>query len=346
MKELVRKNILELQPYSCAQLEFKRSSSDAIFIDANENPYYNSYNRYPDPLQRELKEVIAKDRNISTANLLLGNGSDEIIDLLIRSFCEPAQDNIITFSPGYSMYEVCAQINNAEIRTITMTEDLAPDLEELKNKRDGNTKIIFLCSPNNPLGNIIPVQVIENILSTSNSLVVIDEAYIDFSDTASAISLINHHPNLVVMQTLSKSWAAAGLRLGICVASEFIISILSKVKLPYNISSISQSIAIKLLSDKKGFVQNIDTIKQERTRMFIAFEELNMFDKVYPSQANFILIITSKSKELYRFLLANGIVARLRELPPRIEGGIRFSIGTPQENNRLLEVLTKWKNIS
>lgn len=344
IEKLVRKNILQLEPYACAQLEFKRGIAEAIFIDANENPYENGYNRYPDPLQQALKAAIAKDKGISTSNLLLGNGSDEVIDLLIRSFCEPECDNIITFSPGYSMYEVCAQVNHAEIRKITLTEDLQPDLEELKKKQDGNTKIIFLCSPNNPIGNIIPAETVEHILSTYSSLVVIDEAYVDFADTESYIGLTGKYPNLVVMQTLSKSWGAAGLRLGICIASEPVIGILSKVKLPYNISSVSQAIALELLSNKQDFKSKVTTIKQERDRLFNTLNSMGIFEAVYPSQANFILATTRRAKELYQYLLNNSIVARLRELPPRINGGIRFSIGTPQENNRLLEVLNSWKN--
>ncbi len=344
IEKLVRKNILELEPYACAQLEFKRGSSDTIFIDANENPYENGYNRYPDPMQQELKEAIAKDKGISTKNILLGNGSDEVIDLLIRSFCEPNYDNIITFIPGYSMYEVCAQINAADIYRITMTEELQPDIATLKKIQNGNTKIIFLCSPNNPIGNIIPKETVEAIVSTSKSLVVVDEAYIDFADTDSYINLIDKYPTLIIMQTLSKSWAAAGLRLGICIASEPIIGILSKVKLPYNVSSASQNLALKLLSDKQDFAKKIAIIRQERGRMFSALTNMNLFDKIYPSQANFILATSNRSKDLYQFLLNNNVVARLREIPPRVKGGIRFSIGTPEENNRLLEVLTSWKN--
>ncbi len=344
IEKLVRKNILELEPYACAQLEFKRGSADAIFIDANENPYNNGYNRYPDPMQQELKEAIAKSKGISTKNILLGNGSDEVIDLLIRSFCEPYCDNVITFVPGYSMYEVCANINAVKLHRITMTKELQPDVAMLKEIQNSNTKIIFLCSPNNPIGNTIPCETVETIATTSKSLVVVDEAYIDFADTPSYINLIDKYPNLVVMQTLSKSWGAAGLRLGVCIASEPIISILSKVKLPYNVSSASQSLALKLLSNKQDFAKKIATIKQERDRMFNALTDMNLFDRVYPSQANFILVTTGRAKELYQFLLNRSIVARLREIPPLIKGGIRFSIGTPEENNCLLEALTSWKN--
>lgn len=339
IEKLVRRNILELEPYRCAQLEFGRGTDGMIFLDANENPYDNGVNRYPDPLQRELAQKIVRLKGVDPCNMLLGNGSDEIIDLLVRSFCEPGRDSIAVFSPGYSMYEVNARINGVRAVKIDMTADLQPDLLELWRRRDENTKLIFVCTPNNPVGNTVPRATIERLCAENESLVVVDEAYIDFADTPSVAPLVAHYPNLVVMQTMSKSWGAAGIRLGICIADERVTAILSKVKLPYNISCLSQQRAAEMLDDTEGFARCIAQIKSERERLYNAFCRSSVFHKVYSSEANFLLTIADNMAELHAFLLRNEVVTRLRDIPPLITNGLRISVGTPAENDRVIELL-------
>lgn len=343
IEKLVRKNILELEPYRCAQLEFGRGADGTVFLDANENPYENGVNRYPDPVQRALTRKIAQMRGVAPENVLLGNGSDEIIDLLVRSFCEPGRDEIAVFSPGYSMYEVNARINGAGVLKIDMTPDMQPDLDELWRRRGERTKIIFVCTPNNPVGNTVPAAAIGRLCAENDSLVVVDEAYIDFADAPSAAPLIARYPNLVVMQTMSKSWGAAGLRLGVCIADPRVTGILSKVKLPYNIGCLEQQRAVELLEDEEGFAHRIAEIKNERARMYDALLASGVFRRVYPSEANFLLGIADDAPGLYAFLLRNGVVTRLRDIPPLIPGGLRISIGTPAENTRVIELLKQYR---
>ncbi|MDR3236648.1 MAG: histidinol-phosphate transaminase [Prevotellaceae bacterium] len=341
LTQLIRKNILQLQPYVSARDEYQ--GEEAILLDANENPYDNGCNRYPDPRQKALKEKIAEIKGIDVRHMILGNGSDEIIDLLIRSTCRPNIDNIIVFSPGYSMYEVSAAVNEAEVRKINLTADFLPDTKALSLTRDAATKIIVLCSPNNPTGNITPLPLIADICRENPCLVVVDEAYIDFTDAPSALTLLDKYPNLVVLQTLSKSWGMAGLRLGVGYADKQLIDILNRVKAPYNISSLSQKTALSLLAGYDTFTHKIETLKRERTRLFKAFATLGIFTKIYPSEANFILVTTEKYRELYDFLITQKIVVRIRHIPPLIEYGIRISVGTEEENAQLLEALTTYK---
>ncbi len=341
IEKLVRKNIRELKPYSCARDEY--NGGEAVFLDANENPFENGYNRYPDPYQRTLKAAIAPLKGVPVENMVLGNGSDEIIDLLIRSFCEPGQDNVIVFSPGYSMYEVCAAVNDVEVRKINLTVDFLPDWEELKVRTDEYSKIVFLCTPNNPTGTVIPYRQIEQVCKDFPGLVLVDEAYIDFTNELSATGLLTQYPNLLVLQTFSKAWGMAGLRLGMCFAHPRLVEILNKVKAPYNIGSLTQQTALKLLAQHELFERNCSLIKTERERMIKGLNRLQLFDQVYDSEANFILVIYPDCRSLYRFLTQLQIVVRLRDIPPRIAGGIRITVGTPQENDRLLEALALWK---
>lgn len=343
INKLIRKNIRDLQPYTCARDEY--NGENAVLLDANENPFETRYNRYPDPYQQKLKATIADLRKVAVNRMLLGNGSDEIIDLLIRSVCEPGVNNIIVFSPGYSMYEVSAAINAVEVKKINLTPAFLPDWEEMKRQIDRNTRIIFLCTPNNPTGKVIPYEQIATICREFSGFILVDEAYIDFTEERSAVDLLDQYPNVVVLQTLSKAWGMAGLRLGVCFASPDLISILNKVKAPYNISSLTQETAFRLLTNYEEFQRKCIAIKTERARLLEELRNLNLFDRVYDSEANFILVTSQGSHMIYQELISQNIVVRLRDIPPLISGGIRITVGTPKENMRLIKVLSSIKPI-
>ena len=340
IEKLIRENIRTLQPYSCARDEFK--GEEAIFLDANENPYDTGFNRYPDPCQRALKQKIAELKKVAVENILLGNGSDEIIDLLIRSFCEPGKDNLVVFSPGYSMYEVSAVINGVEVKKINLTPEFLPDWEEMYRQKNENTKIVFLCTPNNPTGKVIPFSQIDRFCRDFTGLVIVDEAYVDFMKETSAVELLGKYENVVIMQTLSKAWGMAGLRLGMCFADRRIIRVLNKVKAPYNIGGLTQSTVWQLLGRQEEFIRNCQIILSERERLIRELRRLGKFERVFDSEANFILVISKECRRLYTALVEQGVVVRLRDIPPVISGGIRITVGTPEENDRLLEILRKW----
>lgn len=340
IEKWIRKNIWDLQPYSCAREEY--DGGQAILLDANENPFDTGVNRYPDPYQRELKKELARLKQVKVKNMILGNGSDELIDLLIRSFCEPAKDNMIVFSPGYAMYEVSAAINQVEVKKINLTTDFLPDWTELERQADEHTKLIFLCTPNNPTGKVIPNLQIERLCREFQGMVVVDEAYIDFTDEPSAVRLLDKYRNVVVLQTLSKAWGMAGLRLGIGVADPEVAGILNRVRAPYNIGSLVQQTALSLLRQYDLFRNRRTEIILERERLIRELRTLRIFRQVYDSDANFILVITEFCHELYRYLLSRRLVVRLRDIPPLIGGGIRITVGTGQENDRLLEVLREY----
>lgn len=337
IEDLIRVNIRELRPYSCARDEYY--GGQAILLDANENPYENGYNRYPDPYQRELKATLSGIRQVPEDRILLGNGSDEIIDLLIRSFCEPLDDHLIVFSPGYAMYEVCAAINRVEVRKMDLKPDFLPDWENMWKRVDKHSKLLFLCSPNNPTGKVIPYGQLEAVCRDFEGLVVVDEAYIDFTDQPSAVNLLKNYRNVVVLQTLSKAWGMAGLRLGMCFADPEVIRTLNKVKPPYNIGSLTQQTVIGELQQYAGFQERCRMIIAERQRLLKELRALHLFRRVYDSEANFILVITDACRKLYDYLAECGIVVRLRDIPPLITGGLRVTIGTKEENDRLLEAL-------
>lgn len=337
IEDLIRVNIRELRPYSCARDEY--SGGQAILLDANENPYENGYNRYPDPYQRELKTILSGIRQVPEDRILLGNGSDEIIDLLIRSFCEPLDDHLIVFSPGYAMYEVCAAINRVEVRKMDLKPDFLPDWESMWKRVDKHSKLLFLCSPNNPTGKVIPYGELEAVCRDFEGLVVVDEAYIDFTDQPSAVNLLKNYRNVVVLQTLSKAWGMAGLRLGMCFADPEVIRTLNKVKPPYNIGSLTQQTVIGELQQYAGVQERCRMIIAERQRLLKELRALHLFRRVYDSEANFILVITDTCRKLYDYLAECGIVVRLRDIPPLISGGLRVTIGTKEENDRLLEAL-------
>lgn len=342
INSLIRENIKNLQPYSCARDEY--SGDSATFLDANENPYDTGYNRYPDPYQRQLKVQLARIKGVPAENMMLGNGSDEIIDILIRSVCEPAEDNIIVFSPGYSMYEVSAAINNVEVRKINLTSEFLPDWAEMWKQADAHTKIVFLCTPNNPTGKVIPIGQIREVCRNFGGLVLVDEAYIDFTDEMSAVKLLDEFPNVVVLQTLSKAWGMAGLRLGICFAGQELIRVLNKVKAPYNISNLTQQTVLRILEQYDEFEAKLSAIKAQRERLSCALVGTGLFERVCDSEANFILVTTPRFRELYDYLVANQVVVRLRNIAPLIEGGIRITVGTQAENDRLLALLDEFRN--
>lgn len=344
LSKFLRPNILALRPYVCAREEYEGAA--AVMLDANESPYANGCNRYPDPRQRELRGRLAAMRGVAPENIVLGNGSDEIIDLLVRSACRPGMDNIAVFVPGYAMYEVCAAVNDTEVRRVGLTSGFMPDLTALSAAADARTKLVFLCSPNNPTGNVVPLPTVARVCRMmADSLVVVDEAYIDFSDAPSAVSMLGELPNLFVLQTLSKSWGMAGLRIGAGIGRADLVAVLDRVRAPYNIGAVSQREALRLLDDTGGFRRRVAEIRRERERLLAGLRALGIFSRVYPSQANFILATTDRCRDVYGFLARGGVVVRMRDIPPLIPGGIRISIGMPAENDRLLELLNQWKNM-
>ena len=341
LNELVRENIKRLTPYSSARDEFKGEAS--TFLDANENsfgsPLTHWYNRYPDPLQLKVKERLSAIKGIASSNIFLGNGSDECIDLLIRAFCEPAVDNIVICPPTYGMYEVSANINDVPVKKVPLTPDFQLNLEALANAIDGNTKLIFLCSPNNPTGNSLHRDDVEALLNNYFGLVVIYEAYINFSKFKSFTRELPEYPNLVVMQTLSKAWGLAALRIGMAFASEQIIGILNKIKPPYNINQASQELALEALNNVQEVNDMIREIVNERFLLEKNLRELAVVRKIHPSDANFLLVEVTQPVSIYRYLLTKGIVVRDRSRVELCEGCLRITVGTPHENKLLLAAL-------
>ena len=338
---LIRENIKRLVPYSTARDEFKGEA--AIFLDANENnfgsPLPVNYNRYPDPMQWKLKYKIADIKGVPPQNIFVGHGSDEAIDVIYRSFVNPGVDNVILCPPTYGMYEVSAHINDAVIRKVSLTEDFQLDIPALQQAVDENTKLIFICSPNNPTGNSINRSDIELLLNNFDGIVVIDEAYINFSRQKTFIQELTEYPNLIVLQTLSKAWGLAGLRIGMAFAGEEIIHTFNKVKPPYNISQATNELALQALENVSQVNEWIREIVIERDLLSAALVQLPEVLHVYPSDASFILVRTTDAKGIYNYLIEQGIVVRDRSKVELCMGCLRISIGTPAENLRLLEVL-------
>lgn len=337
INQIIRKNIKKLTPYSSARDEF--SGKEGVFLDANENPF-GEYNRYPDPYQKELKKVLSTLKNVKIEHLFLGNGSDEAIDLLFRIFCKPSKDKVLTFTPTYGMYQVAAEINDVELITVPLNNSFQIDIKKaLSVIQDKSVKMIFICSPNNPTGNSLHKKDIEILLKKFNGIVVIDEAYIDFSSEKSWSFQIENYPNLVVLQTLSKAWGLAGLRLGIAIANNLIIQYLKKVKPPYNISSINQKIALKVLNQKEVFDKNLKILQKEKQKMVEQLSNLLKIKKIYPSDANFLLVEVDNADKLYRYLINKNVIIRNRNSV--IKNCLRISIGTPEENKLLIDELIK-----
>lgn len=339
LDNITRKNVKGLKPYSSARDEYVSDGSAMVFLDANENPFENGTNRYPDPQQRGLKAVLASNKGIQQENILLGNGSDEVLDLLFRAFCEPGKDNVITLPPTYGMYQVLSGINSVENKTVLLDGDFQPKVDAILNVVDANTKLLFLCSPNNPTGNSISTQKISRLLKEFKGLVVIDEAYIDFSMEESWVSKLSQYPNLIVTQTLSKAYGMAGIRLGICIASVEVIAVLNKIKPPYNVNELTQQRALQRVSDQKAVQEEVAAILNERKLLFKALGEVSFVLKIHPSEANFILAKVDDATVRYNQLLNKGIVVRNRTTQPLCENTLRFTVGTPEENRKLITAL-------
>lgn len=336
---LVRSSVRDLKPYSSARDEYVSNGADMIFLDANENPYENGVNRYPDPQQRNLKAVLAGQKGLASQNILLGNGSDEVLDLLFRGFCEPGLDNIITLPPTYGMYQVLSGINAIENREVLLTRNFEPDLSGIFQAIDGRTKLLFICSPNNPTGNRFSDEKIESLLLGFNGLVIIDEAYVDFSEHESWLAKLKQFPNLVVTQTLSKAFGMAGIRLGICYASEEIIGILNKIKPPYNVNELTQQKALSRVSDRASVSSEVTRILEERATLLNALGSVDFVKKIYPTDANFILVKVDNAEKRYQQLLDLNFVVRNRSSQPLCENTLRFTVGTSEENRKLIATL-------
>jgi histidinol-phosphate aminotransferase len=360
LENLVRDNIKKMRPYSSARHEFSGNAS--IFLDANENSFGSPlslllqekgfgdevvarFNRYPDPLQTQVKEKLSKIKGVPPQNIFLGNGSDEAIDLLIRIFCEPDRDNILIFPPTYGMYEVCAEMNDVKVKKVSLTKEFGLDITAIENNIDAFTKLIFICSPNNPTGNSMNRTDIEIILNNFNGIVVIDEAYINYARQKTFISGLTEYPNLVVMQTLSKAWGLAGLRLGMAFASAPVIELLNKVKYPYNINTATQQLALDALENVDWVNNHIAVTIDEREKLAAGLLQLPFTKKVYPSDANFLLVKMKEASPVWSKLVEDGIIVRDRSKIILCDDCLRITVGTPNENRLLIQSLSKITDI-
>ena len=341
LQQLVRPNIWSLAPYSSARDEYSGKEAH-VFLDANENPYNNPYNRYPDPLQRELKDKLAKVKGVPQENIFLGNGSDEAIDLVYRIFCEPGRDNVVAIAPTYGMYQVCADINNVEYRQVLLDEHFQFHAAELLAACDEHTKVIWLCSPNNPTGNSLQREEMLSVLDSFDGIVVVDEAYIDFAQQLSLRQELPTHPNLIILQTMSKAWGSAAIRLGMAFASKDIIAIYNKVKYPYNVNLLTQQQAMEMLRDPYEVDKTVKVLLQERARLMLAFQELPICQQVFPTDANFFLARMSDAQKIYDYLVERGIIVRNRSRIQLCDNCLRITIGTRSENNELVAALRQF----
>lgn len=345
IEHLVRKNILALKPYSCARDEFKGRPAH-VFLDANESAHNAPYNRYPDPLQEQLKERISAIKGVSAQSIFLGNGSDEAIDLVYRIFCEPGVDNVVAIEPTYGMYGVCADINNVEYRTVPLSAvDYAMSADALLQACDEHTKVIWICTPNNPTGNDMDRRELQRVLTEFNGIVVVDEAYGDFSDMQPVRNYLQHFPRMIVLNTFSKAWASASIRLGMAFASPEIIGFFNKVKYPYNVNLLTQQAATELLKNMDRLERWTNEVKHERAHMMPCLAELSMVKQVYPSAANFLLVKVTDADAIYKYLIERGIVVRNRNRVALCQGGLRITIGTKDENNELLAALRRYGHV-
>lgn len=338
LQQLVRPNIWQLSPYSSARDEYSGHEAH-VFLDANENPYNKPYNRYPDPLQRQLKHVIAGVKQVPEDCIFLGNGSDEAIDLVYRVFCEPGRDNVVAIEPTYGMYKVCADINNVEYRPVLLDEYYQMSADKLLRACDSTTKAVWVCSPNNPSGNNMQVEEVEKLLRHFDGIVVVDEAYSDFSTVPVFRRRLSEFPNLIVLNTMSKAWGCAAIRLGMAFASKDIIGLLNKVKYPYNVNQLTQQHALEALSDRLQVEKWVRLLLQERKTMMASFTELRVCEKVYPSDANFFLAKMTDANGIYKYLVEKGIIVRNRSKVRLCGNCLRITIGTKSENDELLGAL-------
>ena len=338
LESIVRNNIFNLKPYSCARSEFKGEAS--VYLDANESPYNRDYHRYPDPLQENLKKRISKIKKINPERIMLGNGSDEPIDLIFRIFCEPAEDNVIAIEPTYGMYKVCADINNVEYRKVFLDENFQMDAEQLTAAADRHTKVIFLCSPNNPSGNLLNRSEMRKVVEGFPGIVVIDEAYIDFSSEPSWLNDLDKYPNLIVLHTFSKAWGLASLRCGMAFASEEIIAFFNKVKYPYNLSTLVQDTILNQLDVGSDYKNHwVGLILEERKFLADALKNLRVVQKIYPSDANFLLVKVKDANAVYKKLVEKGVIVRNRNSVSLCGDCLRITVGAEEENEFLINAL-------
>ncbi|MBQ8867423.1 MAG: histidinol-phosphate transaminase [Bacteroidaceae bacterium] len=342
LQDIVRPNIWSLKPYSSARDEYKGFDAK-VFLDANESPYHEPYNRYPDPLQTEVKRLLAPIKGVEEECIFLGNGSDEAIDLVFRIFCEPGVDNVVSIAPTYGMYEVCADVNNVAYRPVPLATDEAGNFrfsaDALLAAVDGHTKAIFLCSPNNPTGQCLERDELMKVLTRFEGMVVVDEAYADFMDAPSFARLLADFPRLIVLQTFSKAWASAGIRLGIALASPEVIGLFNKVKYPYNVNVLTQRQALEVLADYGQIVKWVALLKAERTRLIASLTEYPDTSHVFPSDANFVLVRVRDAQALYDYLLTQGIIVRNRHRVQLCANCLRITVGSPEENDALMEAM-------
>ena len=342
LQELTRPNIWALKPYSSARDEYSGAEA-SIFLDANENPYNTPNNRYPDPLQKELKNLIAPVKKVLPSQLFLGNGSDEAIDLMYRAFCRPGVDNVVAIDPTYGMYQVCAEVNDVEYRKVQLDENFQFTADSLLAASDEHTKLIFLCSPNNPTGNNLCREEIIALLQGFEGLVIIDEAYADFSDAPSFLLDLEKYPNMVVLQTFSKAWGCAAIRLGMAFAHADIIGIFNKIKYPYNVNRLTQQEAVRMMEQHYRVKEWVGSLLEERTRLVREFKKLPCCQHVYPTDANFFLTRVTDAKKIYDYLVSQGIIVRNRSNITLCKDCLRITIGTRPENDALLDALKKLK---
>ena len=341
LEQLVRKNIWSLAPYSSARDEYSGKEAH-VFLDANENPYNDPYNRYPDPLQRDLKAMLSKVKGVPQENIFLGNGSDEAIDLVYRVFCEPGKDNVVSICPTYGMYQVCADINDVLFRPVLLDDHFQFDAAKLLAACDAHTKVIWLCSPNNPTGNSLNRDELLKVIESFQGIVVVDEAYIDFAQQLSLRHELATHPNLIILQTMSKAWASAAIRLGMAFASKEIIAIFNKVKYPYNVNLLTQRQAMEMLRDPFEIDKMVKMLLQERSRLIQAFLELPICQQIFPTDANFFLARVTDATKIYNYLVDRGIIVRNRSRIQLCNDCLRITIGTRSENNELLAALRQY----
>ena len=338
IEQLVRPIIKEIIPYRSARDEFEDFDAEKIFLDANENPFENGFNRYPDPLQRKLKRTLADVKQVKSEQILLGNGSDEVLDLIFRTFCEPGEEEVLILPPTYGMYSVLAKLNNIIVKEVPLNKNFEIEIDSVLEAVNQKTKIIFICSPNNPSGNAIPLDQIEQLLDRFKGILVVDEAYIDFSEQKSALSILDQYPQLLVCQTFSKAYGLAGIRLGMCYANPLIINYFNKIKPPYNVNSLTQSRALAQLETSESIQNQVISLISERKKLEQELKQFDFVSKIYPSDANFLLVVVDDANKRYDQFLDAGVVLRNRSRLQGCNNALRVTVGTPEENTNFIKI--------
>tara|TARA_X000001036_G_scaffold354082_1_gene335571 strand:- start:1277 stop:2323 length:1047 start_codon:yes stop_codon:yes gene_type:complete len=338
IEQLVRPIIKEIIPYRSARDEFEDFDAEKIFLDANENPFENGFNRYPDPLQRKLKRTLADIKQLKSEQILLGNGSDEVLDLIFRTFCEPGEEEVLILPPTYGMYSVLAKLNNIIVKEVPLNKNFEIEIDSVLEAVNQKTKIIFICSPNNPSGNAIPLDQIEQLLDRFKGILVVDEAYIDFSEQKSALSILDQYPQLLVCQTFSKAYGLAGIRLGMCYANPLIIDYFNKIKPPYNVNSLTQSRALAQLETSESIQNQVISLISERKKLEQELKQFDFISKIYPSDANFLLVVVDDANKRYDQFLDAGVVLRNRSCLQGCNNTLRVTVGTPEENTNFIKI--------